>query len=82
MLFRSREGEEEVATIAFCCEAQGAPPSTASFEKNYDLVCSVQNVSGGMVLQFDYDRQFLTAETAENWLGYFELFLDDVVKVH
>ena len=44
------------------------------------LVCAVERRGGVRQVSFHFDRDALLAETAENWLGYFELFLSEVTK--
>jgi hypothetical protein len=44
------------------------------------LVCAVARRDGTLHVGFHFDRDALLAETAENWLGYFELFLGEVTK--
>ena len=44
------------------------------------LVCAAARRDGMLHVGFHFDRDALLAETAENWLGYFELFLGEVTK--
>ncbi len=45
-----------------------------------DLVCTVHDSPDGMTVQFSYTTHTLTADTAHNWLHYYEQFLDGITQ--
>jgi hypothetical protein len=47
-------------------------------EHRYDLYCTVHEGADAMTLCFEYDAQKLAAETVQDWLGYFTLFLEGI----
>lgn len=51
----------------------------APVRTDYGLICFVAESAKGLLLRFTFDPNQLTTETAQNWLGYFELFLKGIV---
>ncbi|MFV0348238.1 MAG: SDR family NAD(P)-dependent oxidoreductase [Halodesulfovibrio sp.] len=47
-------------------------------EHRYDLFCTVHECTDAMTLCFEYDARKLAAETVQDWLGYFALFLEGI----
>ncbi len=66
--------------IAFVRETEAAGPDGTGDADGYDLVCSVQDRAGRMEVRFDHDPVFLTPNTAQKWLGFFERIVQGLLQ--
>lgn len=46
----------------------------------HDLLCFIQEQGGELSVHFDYDPKRLSDETAQNWLAYYQRFLEGVIE--
>lgn len=71
--------EESLLRIGFAV-SNGTAPVTGmcAGENRYHLFCTVHERADGMTLCLEHDAQKLAAETVQDWLGYFVIFLEGI----
>jgi hypothetical protein len=71
--------EESLLRIGFAI-SNGTAPVTGmcAGENRYHLFCTVHERADGMTLCLEHDAQKLAAETVQDWLGYFVIFLEGI----
>lgn len=71
--------EQSSLRIGFvACNGNAPASGMCAGEQRYDLFCTVHEGADAMTLCFEYDAQKLAAETVQDWLGYFTLFLEGI----